>query len=63
MGLTSEQLRDVTIGQRALDIYAVPIFDAEKRLMVPVPIGSSWLWGALALLVLLAGLRVRGPGV
>ena len=58
MNLTSEQLRDITIGQRALDIYAVPIFDAEKRLMVPVPIGSSWLWGALALLVLWVGIRV-----
>jgi hypothetical protein len=60
MNLTTEELRDITIGQRALDIYAVPIFDAEKRLVVPVPIGNSWLWGALALLVLLVGVRVRG---
>ena len=43
MNLTSEQLRDIVIGQRALDIYAVPIFDAEKRLVVPVPIGNDWL--------------------
>jgi len=60
MNLTSEELRDITIGQRALDIYAVPIFDAEKRLVVPVPIGNNWLWGAFALLVLMVGLRVRG---
>jgi hypothetical protein len=58
MGLTSEQLRDVVIGQRALDIYAVPIFDAEKRVVVPVQIGNRWLWGALALLVLWVGIRV-----
>ena len=60
MNITSEQPRDIVIGQRALDIYAVPIFDAERRLVVPVPIGNDWLWGGLALLVLLVGLRARG---
>jgi len=47
------------LTQQGVDIFVARVIDTEKIIVVEAPIGNNWLWGALALLVLLVGIRFR----